>query len=103
MSEKWLLVCKVSEVPNSSAKAFDLDGHRIAIFHAEGKFFALANACIHRGGPLCEGYVENAIVTCPWHAWDFELGSGKCVTMDGAKQPMYKLKMEKDQLFIKLN
>ena len=39
-------------------------------------FYALENACPHRGGPLGEGDLEGTEVVCPWHAWRFDVTTG---------------------------
>ena len=39
----------------------------LALANVEGKFFAINNVCLHRGGPLCEGELDRQVVTCPWH------------------------------------
>ena len=46
-----------------------VDGRHVAVFRLGDEFFALDNMCLHRGGPLCDGSIENNIVTCPWHGW----------------------------------
>ncbi len=44
--------------------------------------FALENRCPHRGGPLAEGIVHGASVTCPLHNWVFDLATGKATGAD---------------------
>ncbi len=52
-------------------------GHQgICLTHFEGKFSALDNRCPHQGGPLGEGSIENGLLRCPWHGWDFHPCSG---------------------------
>jgi nitrite reductase/ring-hydroxylating ferredoxin subunit len=36
----------------------------------------LSDTCTHRGGPLSEGTVEGAEVTCPWHGARFDIKTG---------------------------
>ena len=43
----------------------------------DGKFYAISNSCIHKGGPLSKGYLEGDIVTCPWHGWKYSIRNGK--------------------------
>ena len=49
-------------------------GHQgICLTHYKGKFSALDNACPHQGGPLGEGSIENGMLRCPWHGWEFDI------------------------------
>ena len=43
----------------------------------EGNYAALDNRCPHQGGPLGEGSIENGLLRCPWHGWDFDPTTGK--------------------------
>ena len=53
-------------------------GHKgICLTHYKGKFSALDNKCPHQGGPLGEGSIENGVLRCPWHGWDFDPCTGK--------------------------
>jgi len=52
-------------------------GHQgICLTHYKGKFSALDNKCPHQGGPLGEGSIENGMLRCPWHGWDFDPCTG---------------------------
>ncbi|MDN5204042.1 thiamine pyrophosphate-binding protein [Fulvivirgaceae bacterium BMA10] len=58
-------------------------GHTgICLAHFEGKFCALDNKCPHQGGPLGEGSIENGLLRCPWHGWDYHPCSGKAPGYD---------------------
>lgn len=56
-----------------------------------GAVYALHDRCPHRGVPLSLGKEEFAgTVTCPYHAWTFDLRSGELVAVitDGPDSPM---------------
>ena len=87
------VVGPVDEIPEDGSRVVDVDGRRIAVFRTGGRFFALMNRCPHEGGELCKGKLfrrvepsmpgeykysaSKQIVRCPWHAWEFDLETGK--------------------------
>lgn len=72
----FVAVCAVDEIPEGQGRVFQAAGREIALFRIGGQFYALDNICPHRGGPLGEGIVCGTEVTCPWHAWSFDLRTG---------------------------
>jgi nitrite reductase (NADH) small subunit len=70
-------VTTTSDIPEGEAKAFVVGDREIALFNVAGSYYALENACPHQGGPLAEGYIDGTVVTCPWHAWCFDVRTGK--------------------------
>ncbi len=98
----WQLALRISELPKGSGRSLQIDGQRVALFNVGGKYYALADACLHRGGPLGDGHLEGANVTCPWHAWDFDVKTGECQTMKGLKQKTYKTKTKNGEVFVEL-
>jgi len=85
--------CAVSDVAPGTAKLVAVDGKEIALFNVGGTFYALDNECPHRGGPLGEGDLEDCIVTCPWHAWQYDVRTGESIT-DDLKVARYDVKVE---------
>lgn len=56
---------KLVQVGDKACAEFDVNGEKVVV----------EDWCTHRGGPLSEGTLENAIVTCPWHGSQFDLKS----------------------------
>jgi len=81
MSTKKLVWHKVLEhrkdLPEGRVKTVTANHKGICLTHYKGKFAALDNRCPHQGGPLGEGSIENGLLRCPWHGWDFDPCSGK--------------------------
>ena len=84
----------------NSGKAFTVNGKEIALFNIDGAFHAIDNTCIHQGGPLGEGELEGTVVTCPWHAWQFDVTSGKLTTGAGAGVACYACRIECDDVLV---
>src|SRR5262245_1752202 len=71
---------KLGTVEDSRAPvpcSFELARHKVALFHHDGAFRAIGNACNHKGGPLCDGRVNGEFVMCPWHGWEYSVLTGK--------------------------
>src|SRR5438309_11600835 len=69
-------VASVGEVEAGQGRVVEADGKTLALFNVDRVFYALDNACAHRGGPLGEGDPDGTTVTRPWHAWRWGGGSG---------------------------
>src|SRR5947208_16732234 len=73
---KFMKVATTDELEDEQAKLVEVEGQKIALFRVREAFYALSDTCTHRGGPLSEGTVEGAEVTCPWHRSTFDIKSG---------------------------
>jgi nitrite reductase/ring-hydroxylating ferredoxin subunit len=74
---EFVKAASTSEIAPGACKLVVLKGKEIVLFNVEGEFFALANACTHEEGPLCEGEIEGHEVTCPWHGAKFDIRTGE--------------------------
>jgi nitrite reductase/ring-hydroxylating ferredoxin subunit len=75
-------VATTHDIPAGQAKAYIVGDREIALFNVGGTYYAIENTCPHQGGPLAEGWLEGSVVTCPWHAWCFDVTTG-AMTMGG--------------------
>jgi nitrite reductase/ring-hydroxylating ferredoxin subunit len=73
---EFIPVATTDELPPGSRKTVVVGEREVALFNVAGTFYAIDNTCPHQGGPLGEGWLEGTIVTCPWHAWCFDLRTG---------------------------
>ena len=104
MSEpKWHklgAVAELSKRPLQQIQAGPLD---IALSYADGKFGAICGKCLHDGGPLGEGTLENGCIVCPWHGWTFDRLSGRAVAeTEAAAVASFRLKEENGDLYVAL-
>lgn len=75
-------------------------GHtEVCLSRFEGKICALDNHCPHQGGPLGEGSIENGILRCPWHGWDYHPCTGKAPGFDDGVEA-YPVEERKDGVYV---
>lgn len=78
-------------------------GHKgICLTHFEGQYNALDNRCPHQGGPLGEGSIENGMLRCPWHGWDYHPCTGKPPGGYDDGIDVFDLKIEGDAIYVGL-
>jgi len=73
----WHKALDLGELPDGRVKPVSCAGTTVAMTHYEGAYHALDNRCPHQGGPLGEGSIENGLLRCPWHGWDFYPDTGE--------------------------
>lgn len=71
-----VLIGRCEDVPLLEGRTVTVAGRRIAVFRLRDGWAAIENACPHRGGPLADGLVADACVTCPLHGRRFDLRTG---------------------------
>lgn len=90
----WRTACRIGELADGEGKTVTLGGKLIAIFHAKGAYHAIDDTCPHMGASLSGGYIEEGIVTCPWHAWRFRLCDGLWADNPRIKIGSYPVRVE---------
>src|ERR1700682_4966552 len=93
-------VCKGGGVPRGEGKTEQAGKKLIALFRINGAYHAIDDLCPHMGASLSGGYVENNIVTCPWHAWRFRVTDGTWADCPRVKIGSYPVKVEGDDILI---
>lgn len=96
--------CSLTELPNNSQKIIEVGPHKVALFHYNNEISAIANACLHKAGPLGLGLVENKYdglyVTCPWHGWEYNIKTGGAPPGYHDQQAVYEVKVEDGDVWV---
>jgi nitrite reductase (NADH) small subunit len=97
----WIEIGVLSDVPRRGARCITTAMGKIAVFRtASDEVFAVDDKCPHKGGPLSQGIIHGAQVTCPLHNWVFSLQTGKAQGADEGAVRTYPMRTENGCLFI---
>lgn len=88
------VACRVGELAEGEGKTVKVGEKLVAVFCDKGKYFAIDDVCPHMGASLSGGFVENGVVTCPWHAWRFRLADGTWADNPRIKIGSYAVEVE---------
>jgi nitrite reductase (NADH) small subunit len=94
-------VCTIDDVPLGEGRAVTVASRRIAIFNTPTGWFALDDACPHRGGPLADGLVADRCVTCPLHERRFDLATGAALS-GGDAAATHRVLVQGEEVFVEL-
>jgi nitrite reductase [NAD(P)H] small subunit len=103
MGMNWIAIGRLSDIPQRGARCLDTPDGKIAVFRtADDRVFAIDDHCPHKGGPLSQGIVHGASVTCPLHNWVISLETGKAQGADQGCVRTIPIRCEGETLLIAL-
>lgn len=73
---EWRPVGRCEEWTEGQGRTVALGARRIAVWRQGERWFALKDACPHRGLPLSTARIQGGEITCPAHGWRFDPGTG---------------------------
>lgn len=96
-------IAALADIPRQGARVVKTALGCIALFRtADDRVFALADRCPHKGGPLSEGIVHGTQVTCPLHAWVFDLATGQAQGADHGQVATYPVQLAQGRVLLDL-
>jgi nitrite reductase (NADH) small subunit len=94
-------IAALSDIPPQGARLVKTPHGCVAVFRtATDQVFALQDRCPHKGGPLSEGIVHGTSVTCPLHAWVFDLNTGQAQGADTGHVQTYVVRIEAGRVLL---
>jgi nitrite reductase (NADH) small subunit len=114
------IVARQGEIPEGERRIVQIGERQIGVFNVRGHYYALPNICIHQSGPLCQGRIsgtlfsneetqwkfqwgfEGEIVTCPWHALEYNITTGQCLAFPKRRVRSYPVRVENGQVIVTL-
>ncbi len=99
-------------------RMLEVGRHRVGLYRVAGDLHALADRCPHRGASLCAGRIgttveadgdllragpQRSIVRCPWHKWEFDIASGRCLVDARLRVRRYRVCVDGDDVVVTLD
>jgi nitrite reductase (NADH) small subunit len=95
----FVRAARKDEIPAGGVREFQVEGKTLAIANVDGKFLAIDNTCLHRGGPLAQGTLSGKTITCPWHGWQYDMATGKLLQNPAASVACYVLEVRGEDIW----
>jgi len=98
MSE-FVTVAKVGAIPTGQGATFKMGDRLVAVFNRGESYSAIDDLCPHMGASLGAGQLdEEGKVTCPWHAWRFDVCDGTWCDNPSLKIDAYEVRVEGNEI-----
>lgn len=75
----WRSARRLDDLVEGTPSGASVDGLDVVLVRRGADVASLAGACIHAGGPLADGTVEDGCIVCPWHGSRFDVDDGHVV------------------------
>jgi len=99
----FLRVADVTDVPDPGRTLVEVDGDVVALFHVDGRFYAIDDVCTHDGGPLVEGELADYKIACPRHGAKFDIRTGAALSMPAVRATRaHDVKVENGGVWVRL-
>lgn len=98
-------------VPNGGAPI-------IVVCGEDNRYYAIRGICPHQGARLGKGHLtsltasetpgvygmekDRAILRCPWHSFDYDIASGRCVSDPRLRVKTYPVHVENGEIMVDL-
>ena len=98
---EWRDAVTISKLQKGKPTRVEIGPRVLAVGEVDGGYFAVQNECPHAMGDLSNGDLEDNVIICPLHAWDFDVFSGECAR-HGDKIASYPVRVENGVLQVQL-
>lgn len=107
--EGWVRLGPAAEVPMGEVTVASLtadsgESAEVVVVNVEQRLTAYRNECAHEALPLDNAMLDVAAgtLTCPWHGFCYDAGSGECLTAPGAQLEQLPLRVDKGDVWIRV-
>ena len=98
----WIAAAKLSGIPDGSVQSLEIAGTKVVLSRQGAAVTCFQNACAHLGLPIADGEVENGIITCAYHGFQYDLASGECLTAPEVQLQAHAVRVIGDRIEVRL-
>ena len=98
----WQFALRMEEIPQTGIVVKEFNTHSILFSRQGHKVNCFENACAHMGMSLEMGTIEEGILTCPYHGFQYSLATGECLTAPEVQLIPHPVRVRGMQVEVKL-
>ncbi|MGI9124167.1 MAG: NifU family protein [Mycobacterium sp.] len=108
-AEGWAKVGPAAELPVDALSTVTVStagGERVELIvvNISQRLSAYRNECAHEALPMDNAIldVDNGTLTCPWHGFCYDAGSGECLSAPGAQLEQLPLRVDDGEVWVRV-
>ncbi|HXX94476.1 MAG TPA: Rieske (2Fe-2S) protein [Planctomycetota bacterium] len=101
--DRWIRVASAAELAPGRSLRIQVEGEEGLLHQVEGRIYCTGSVCPHQGRSLATGQLEGTLFTCPWHAWVFDVTTGRSPYALGTSIGCLPVKVEGGEIFVGLS
>ncbi|MEA5583140.1 NifU family protein [Nodularia harveyana UHCC-0300] len=98
----WVKVTTIDQIPESGILTGKVGKNALILYRQGVNITCYLNACPHLATPLDMGKLNNGILTCKSHGFQYNLETGECLTVADISLQSYPVQIKKEKVFVKL-
>lgn len=102
MSDDWQPLCDLDDVWEGEAHLFHTpDGVPVLVVNT-GELRAFQGTCPHQGTPLDSADLDDGLIICSAHLWEFDAGTGAGVNPTSACLASYPIEVREGRVHVRI-
>ena len=85
---KWIDAVGEKEIAPGDKRCLTVAGFPIILYNVDGKLAATYNICPHAGLPIGDGDLVGGVISCPFHAYTYDVCTGRNIDDPDAERLM---------------
>jgi toluene monooxygenase system ferredoxin subunit len=100
---RWVQVATLDDLWEGEMAEVEVDGERVLLIHLPGgEICGYQATCPHQRQPLVDGDLEENVLVCARHGWEFDVRTGRGVNPAGSSLLRYEVRREGDRILVGL-
>jgi len=91
-------IANVGEIAEGRGRAFVVGDYVVGVYLVDGRYYAINDFCPHMGASLADGELEGPAVTCPLHAWRFDVRDGTWLDAKTIKTESFEVRVVGEEI-----
>jgi toluene monooxygenase system ferredoxin subunit len=89
----WTRVYNDDDLWDGDLVGVEAHGHKVLLLRVDGQIHAYRDVCPHKGTPLSECELDERVITCVTHLWEFDAITGNSINPVGERVCAYPVRV----------
>lgn len=102
----WVRVASAADLAPGEVRGFAVPplSFEVMVAHAaDGRFLAASSICPHEDVSLVDGDLQGTVISCPGHAYEFDLVTGRCAHDASLRLRRFPVKVEGGGIYVQID